>query len=348
MSWANVCAIPLFLVIVPGVYYYVNPYVHDKFLVTGLGISIAFCAYYVTRGIDKWLDQKRDNPEPFDVPANMDDAFADVLDMLENRHIGPYFWNIRFKDAEDMLIQGALNFSEQYHFLGHPPMMMQRQMMVKITFEEIDLPKKTEEEIEKEIQEKGYKPQEYRTKVKLQWYVDSPGNRVKCNEIIEDHTTEIKKTCGLHGLQEKEEPNIFMPPPWALIFLAGMVYFNFQRFEQVLEYKSKQAERQQHQENKHRSDATERQRQMDEANERRRRQQEKYDEDIRRYKENQRKLLENNNTYKPRIHDYNKPTNNNNSFAPVLTPQNQFNPGSLKINKPKKPTTQDPYFVPPK
>lgn len=83
------------------------PYVQDRFLVTGLGIALAFCAYYVTKGLDRWLDQKRDNPEPFDVPASMDDAFANVLGMLEDRHIGPYFWSIRFKDPEDMLWSGT-------------------------------------------------------------------------------------------------------------------------------------------------------------------------------------------------------------------------------------------------
>ena len=358
MSWANVCAIPLFLIIIPATHHYLMPYIHDRLLVTGLGVSIAFCAYYVTKGIDKWLDQKRDNPEPFEVPVSMDDAYSDILDVLENRHVGPYFWRIRFKDEEQMQIQGILDFQEQHHILGHPPMMMPRQMMVNITFEEIEQPIKTEEEKQKEEAEtlaRGYAKSVNLTKVKLEWHVDSPGNRARCNEIIEDHTKEFKKACGLHIVETREEESIFMPPPWALIFLAGMVYFNFQQFEKVETQKAKALEVQQQRE-KQRADAEkERQRQIDEYERRRRQQEQEQQEQIRRYRGKYKTDPQqgSGNTYTPKIHDYNQPKINN-PFSPVLTPQNT-SPYQLKPKpdpKPQrqwqKPSTLDPYYKPPK
>lgn len=137
MSVTTILGFPLFIVIVVTVHHFLMPLVGDRWYVTGLGASLGICMVYFLRGIDQWLDQKKDNPEPFDVPKPNNEAFAAVLEVLEHRHMGPNFWSIRKKDTEEMVIQGLFDFTEQYQMLGQQPIMMQRMMMLTISFESI-------------------------------------------------------------------------------------------------------------------------------------------------------------------------------------------------------------------
>ncbi|MBZ0184785.1 MAG: hypothetical protein K8F91_00940 [Candidatus Obscuribacterales bacterium] len=192
--------------------------------------------------------------------------------------------------------------------------------------------------------------------MKLKWYVDSPGNRGKCNEVIEDHTRALKKALGLPVPEVIEEKNIFMPPVWTLALVALMAYGTFQKYDEFQIYKAKKAEREQQQEQLRIAAEQDRQRQQKAYEKQIRDQQQRYEEQIRQYKENERRKIDNNNyTPKPKPYIPYKPQN---QFAPLLTPQTSTPQGSF--NKPsyqpdsrllierKKPATSDPYYKPSK
>jgi hypothetical protein len=337
-------ALPLGIAIIAAVHHFLYPYVHDRWSVTGLGICLAICAAYVLRGCDLWLEKERDNPAAFDVPQSLEEAFGSALKVLRDWNLGPFFWSVRVADQEDRRISANLNFTEIYNMVGRPVQQLQRLIMLNITFE--DLPEAERKPESETLANLGVNTPTLKTKVKLKWNIDSPGNRVKCNQVQDELTADIKRALGVSGIPEKKEPNFFMPPVAVLLVTGMAVWFTFEKFTEYQVFLTEQQERARAQE--------ERRNQIEEARrqeaEKLRAQQEAYqkqqEEAIRQYKESQQKsLMSPGSTYSGISSPH------GNSFAPVLTPgEPNQSTGSYQTvplqPSEQKPATSDPYFQP--
>lgn len=361
MSYASAAGIPLFVVVVAATHHYLMPYVQNRFSVTGLGIALGICLFYVLRGVDKWFDQKRDNPKPLESPQVLEEVFGNVIAVLENRHVGPYFWGIRYKNQDERRIQASLNFTEQHQLIGHQPTTLNRCILFDLWLEALELPQDQREEVNLDSDSTNDQVEEVDlensdneadkdddnddndddddsdddfealnlarfnkkplTKIHMTWNVDSPMNRSLCNTIIEDLTDQIKEATGLGKAPEKEKPSIFQPPVWALCLLGIAAYYCFQDFEAHMKRVETARAQRQAQIEKQQKEQAEINRQRQELERRRQEQQRQWKEQ----RENYRNKYQNPLNY----------PNQNNSFAPILTPHSQ--PEQRRTYKPKEP-----------
>lgn len=340
-------ALPLGIAIIAAVHHFLYPHVHDRWSVTGLGLCLAICAAYVLRGIDLTLEKEKDNPPVFDVPLSLEEAFGTALKLLRDWNLGPFFWSVRVADQEDRRISAILNFTEVYNMIGRPMQQLQRLIMLNITFD--DLPEAEQKPQSEALASIGVNTPTLRTKVRLKWHIDSPGNRSKCNQVQDDLTADIKRALGVDGIPEKKEPNFFMPPVAVLLVTGMAAWFTFEKFTEYQVFLAEKQEQVRAQE--------ERRQQIEEARrqeaERLKAQQEAYqkqqEEAIRQYKANQQEsLISPGSSYEP-FRTF--PHRGSDSFAPILTPgtpsHSPENYQTVPLQpKDHKPPTSDPYFKP--
>lgn len=336
---------PLGIAIIALVHHFLYPYVHDRWSVTGLGISLAICAAYVLRGCDLWLEKQKDNPEAFLVPLALEEAFGTALKLLRERNVGPFFWNVRTADQDERRISAILNFTEVYNMLGRPAQQLQRMMMLNIVFD--DLPESEQKPESEALASIGVNTATLKTSVRLKWNIDSPGNRFKCNEVQDELTADIKRALGVTGIPEKKEPNIFMPPI-AVLLLTGMAaWWTFEKFNDYQEFVIAKQEEARAQEERQNKLEEERRTQLEAIQKQR-------EEALRQYKERQQSQSPQSLPFQQFEGTHQSPGG---SFAPVLVPENSTPPTSEPAESyqssplqrlEQKPPTSDPYFKPSK
>lgn len=198
--------------------------VHNHLASTIMGLSTGLFIYYMARGIDIWLERKKDNPEPFYTALDLPLAYGNIKRCLTEGSYGPFFWTLKTTDNDEGRIMGALSFTELMGpgFSG-PPLQAKRLMMVQILFEPV--PEEEQKPIPTIPNEKG------RTKIDVKWLVDSPLNRYTVNKIIDEMTSDFKQNVYIETPAKREVKSAFEPPVWVLVVLALSWLYGLQQMD---------------------------------------------------------------------------------------------------------------------
>lgn len=231
--WANLLGIPLFVVIFLATDHYFTEwdFIGDRGAVDALGVCFGLVGYYVARGIDVFLNEKRDNPEAFISDRSLPEVFGQIKEVLTESSFGPFFWSLKTVDQEASRIVAVLNFTEQ---LGTPlnPMQAQRLVMLQILVDQVA------EEEQKPLIESRPEAGKGVTSVKLQWLIDSPLNRNTVNRVQDGLTKTIKVSLGLAVPEEKRKPSPFEPPDWVFVLLILAACFAVNRMDRYTDIKA--------------------------------------------------------------------------------------------------------------
>lgn len=237
--FATVLGIPAAIFVFLATHHYLTQWdwVGDKVAIDALGVCLALCAYYLLRGLDIFLEQKKDNPEPFVVPKMVPEAFGSIKELFSESSYGPFFWGIKTVDSEASRLVAVLQFNE---LMGSgfiiPPIQARRLMMVQIVVEPVadseqkplypDIPGNDEKAL---------------AQIKMNWRIDSPMNRHTVNMIMDETTATIKETLGLPVPNKPKPKSPFEPPGWLIVLTIVAVVFCNQRAEEYAAYKEKRA-----------------------------------------------------------------------------------------------------------
>jgi len=237
--WGTLLGIPLGFVVFLATDHYVTQWdiVGDRFAIDALGVCLGLCAYFAVRGIDVWLNEKKDNPPPFEAAKTVPEVFGTIKELLSEATYGPWSWNIKTVDPDDTRIMGILKFTEMFGTgVLVPPTQAERMIKLQVLVDPIP--------------EAEQKPQSYvlpdlpklQTRIQLTWRVDSPMGRVSVNKIIDDTTYAIKETLGLVPGEKPQPKSPFEPPAWVVALTVLAFFFCFTRAEQYQEYKKRTEE----------------------------------------------------------------------------------------------------------
>lgn len=229
--YANVIGIPAAGLVFLAVNHYLTGVVGDKLAVGILGTCLGLCAYFALRGVDIYLEQKKDNPPTFAVPKTLPDAFGGIKECLSESSYGPFFWGIKTVDAEAGKLVAVLQFSE---LMGSgfiiPPIQAQRLIMLTVLVESVP-------EAEPNPTANGAAAA---TNVTMTWRIDSPFNRMTVNKIMDETTVGIKEALGLSVLDKPKPRSPFLPPTWLIVVTVIAALFCCQRAEEYTALKQKQ------------------------------------------------------------------------------------------------------------
>ncbi len=230
--YGTVLGIPLAIVVFLATNHYLMEWdlIGDRLAVTLVGAGLAICVYFVIRGIDTYLDKKRDNPEPFYTSAPIPPAFGAFKEIISEGSFGPFFWGLKTVDPDEGRLMGVLNFTE----LMGAGLQAKRLMMVQILFESV--PEEQQKPLNPIVpDEKGV------TKIQINWLVDSPMNRFTVNKIIDEMTLDFKRSLGLAAAAKVQEKSPFEPPLWAMVFAGLAILYAVHRMDGYTHYKAEKA-----------------------------------------------------------------------------------------------------------
>lgn len=237
--WGILLGMPLAVIIFLATDHYVMQWdlVGDRFAVDALAACLGLCGYYVARGIDVFLNQKRDNPPPFDVGKPLPEVFGTIKQALSEGMYGPFSWNLKTVDPDETRILGILNFTEMFGTgVLIPPTQAQRRVVLQVLVDPIP---EAEQTPMISILPDGEKRQ---TRVTFTWLVDSPLGRVSVNRLQDEMTHAIKVALGVAAGEKPKPKSPFEPPEWVavLTFLAFLLCFT--QAEKYEDYKKQAAE----------------------------------------------------------------------------------------------------------
>lgn len=252
--FAPVLGIPAAVIVFLATHHYLVEWdvIGDKAAIDALGACLGLCAYFLVRGLDIFLEQKKDNPEPFVAPKAVPDAFGNIKELFSESSYGPFFWGIKTVDPEANKLVAVLQFTE---LMGSgfmiPPIQAQRLMMVQIIVEPVA-----------EAEQKPLYPhipgneEKAIAQIKMNWRIDSPLNRHTVNRIMDETTAAVRETVGLPVPTKPQPKSPFEPPGWLIALTIMAVLFCGQRAEDYSNLKLKQEEdRKQRQEQAQREQA---------------------------------------------------------------------------------------------
>lgn len=320
-----VVGIPAFIIVFLAVNHYLTEWqlVGDRFAISALGACLGLCAYYSAKGIDIWLNEKKDNPEPFEASKPVPEAFGLIRQVFAETTFGPWSWNIKTVDTEETRILAVLHFKEIFGSGAViPPTQAERIIMVQILVDPIP-------EAEQKPVPEGL-PEDFKkiTRIQINWKVDSPLGRFTVNRIIDDYTQAIKEALGLALAKKKEPKSPFEPPEWVIVLTVIAVMFAIFRGEQYEDYKKQVKEEARQREEQRQQAEADRQRQIAADKARREAEQREMEDKIRKYKEDQeRKLREWQNQQ-------------SSPYTPPYTPYTPYTPPSTN---PLNPSLDSPF-----
>ncbi len=227
--YANIIGIPAVGLVFLAVNHYLMESVGDRMAVGVLGVCLGLCAYFALRGVDIFLEQKKDNPPTFAVPKTLPDAFGGIKECLSESSYGPFFWGIKTVDAEAGKLVAVLQFTE---LMGTgfiiPPIQAQRLMMLTVLVESVPVPvAETDQKLAA-------------TNVTMTWRIDSPFNRLTVNKIMDEATAGIKEALGLPSPDKPKPRSPFLPPTWLIVVTVIAALVCSQRAEEYAALKQKQ------------------------------------------------------------------------------------------------------------
>lgn len=210
--------IPLgFVVFLAGIKF-LPDYFHQMILGTALAACGAYAIYYACRGIDVLNERKLDNPLPFNAPEAMPLAFGKINELLKENNYGPFGWQIKNVDTDEMRIVALLKFTEiSGGFFEQGRVQLERLLLLNVQCEQVDMV----DNLEPTKKIPG-------TKIQLTWRVDSPVHRHSVNSIIKDLTAAIQHVVGVKEIEQVSPPHPMMPPVWvqttaACLLAAGLM-----------------------------------------------------------------------------------------------------------------------------
>ena len=324
--WATLLGIPLFVVIFLATDHYLTEWdlIGNKLAIDALGACLGLCAYYSSMGIDVYVNKKRDNPEPFDVPMDVPNAFGAVKQVISEGLYGPFAWSLKTTDTEESRIMATMTFTETFGLgVVVPSTQTKRLVLLQVSFEPI------EEAEQKPLVEAAPGLGNRQTKVRLNWYVDSPLGRVSVNKLQDDMTYELKKAMGAIVADPPKPKSPFEPPEWVFVLTLLAIIFCFDEIDKYTDVKAKAAEQrkaQQEQYDKEQADRAEAAQRAAQERAQRDAYNQEMQEKYRQAKENQRRgaeqLLEQ--QQQQYSSPYSNPLNNtapSNPFTQQLTPR---------------------------
>lgn len=324
--WATLLGIPLFVVIFLATDHYLTEWdlIGNKLAIDALGACLGLCAYYSSMGIDVYVNKKRDNPEPFDVPMDVPNAFGAVKQVISEGLYGPFAWSLKTTDTEESRIMATMTFTETFGLgVVVPSTQTKRLVLLQVSFEPI------EEAEQKPLVEAAPGLGNRQTKVRLNWYVDSPLGRVSVNKLQDDMTYELKKAMGAIVADPPKPKSPFEPPEWVFVLTLLAIIFCFDEMNKYTDVKAKAAEQrkaQQEQYDKEQADRAEAAQRAAQERARRDAYNQEMQEKYRQARENQRRgaeqLLEQ--QQQQYSSPYSNPLNNtspSNPFTQQLTPR---------------------------
>lgn len=222
--WGTLLGIPAAIVIFLATDHFVMKWdiVGDRFAVDALGACLGLCGYFMARGIDVWLNEKRDNPPPFDVGKPVPEVFGTIKQALSEGMFGPFSWNVKTVDPDETRILAVLNFTEMFGTgVLVPPTQAQRLVMLQVLVDPIP---EAEQTPMISILPDGEKRQ---TRVSFTWRVDSPLGRISVNKLQDQMTHAIKVALGVAAGEKPKAKSPFEPPEWLAVvtFLAFLLCF---------------------------------------------------------------------------------------------------------------------------
>lgn len=236
--FGNLLGVPALIIVFLATHHYLVQWdwIGDKAAIDALGVCLGLCAYYLIRGVDIFLEQKKDNPAPFVVPKAVPDAFGSIKELFSESSYGPFFWGIKTVDPETSRIVAILQFTE---LMGSgfmiPPIQAQRLMMVEVLVDAV--PDSDQKPLYPNIP--GNEEKALAT-IKMTWRIDSPLNRHTVNRIMDETTAAIRETLGLPAATNKPQPKSpFEPPGWLIALTVMAVLFCNQRAEEYTAFKEK-------------------------------------------------------------------------------------------------------------
>lgn len=235
--FAPVLGIPAAVIVFLATHHYLTQWdwVGDKVAIDALGVCLALCAYYLVRGLDIFLEQKKDNPEPFVAPKAVPDAFGEIKELLSESSYGPFFWGIKTVDPEANKLVAVLQFTE---LMGSgfmiPPIQAQRLMLIQVIVEPVA-----------EGEQKALYPnipgneEKALAQINVNWRIDSPLNRHTVNRIMDETTAALRESVGLPAPNKPQPKSPFEPPGWLIALTIIAVLFCNQRAEEYAAIKVK-------------------------------------------------------------------------------------------------------------
>lgn len=214
--WGMWLGIPLAVVAFLATDHYVTQWdlVGDRLAIDGLGVSLGLCLYFVARGIDVFLNEKRDNPPSFNAGKTVPEAFGAINQLLTEGMYGPFSWSVKVLDSDETRIVAVMKFTE---LLGTgivvPPTQAQRLVMLQVLVDPI--PEEEQKEMIPGLPDHG----KYQSRIDLKWRVDSPFGRGSINKLQDDMTYGIKQALGLVATEKPKPKSPFEPPEWVLILV---------------------------------------------------------------------------------------------------------------------------------
>jgi len=323
--WATLLGIPLAVVIFLATNHYLTEWdlVGSRTAITALGACLGLCAYYSSMGIDVFVNKKRDNPKPFDVPMDVPHAFGAVKQVIAEGLYGPFAWSLKTTDTDESRIMATITFTETFGLgVVVPSTQTKRLVLLQVRFEPIA------EAEQKPLIEQVPSFGNRQTKVYLNWYVDSPLGRVSVNKLQDEMTYALKKAMGAIVADPPKPKSPFEPPEWAFVMTLLALIYCFDEMNKYTDVKAKAAEQrkaQQEQYEREQADRAEAAQRAAQERAQRDAYNQEMQEKFRQARENQRRgaeqLLEQ--QRQPYTSPYSNPLNTSpsaNPFTPQLTP----------------------------
>lgn len=236
---AQSMSVPITVFVILATYQLLHYQVENQICVFGLSIAISICLTYILIGVDILTNRKKDNPGPVPIPKSIDEAFGVIQERIKETNVGPFWWSIRTASQEESRILASLSFTETYPSLTGAPQQLQR--MIVLAAKLVDLPEDEQKPESEALANLGVNTPTLLTSMELNWSVDSPANRTKCNEIIDDMTYDLKNALGVSLLPKPEERHPLEPPAWAImvlmiaIFMTAISYFESKEYRRQME-----------------------------------------------------------------------------------------------------------------
>lgn len=237
--WATLLGIPLSVVIFLATDHYLTEWdlVGSRLAIDALGVCLGLCAYYSSMGIDVYVNKKRDNPEPFEVPTDVPNAFGAAKQVITEGLYGPFAWSLKTTDTEESRLMATITFTETFGLgVVVPSTQTKRLVLLQVSFEPI------EEAEQKPLIEAAPSFGNRQTKVRLNWYVDSPLGRVSVNKLQDEMTYELKKAMGAIVADPPKPKSPFEPPEWVFVLTLLALIFCFDEMNKYTDVKAKAAE----------------------------------------------------------------------------------------------------------
>lgn len=242
--------IPLgFVVFVAGIRF-LPDYFHEWVIGWALAACGALAIYNVCRGIDVLNDQKLDNPPPFDSKEAMPLVFGKIHELLKEAQYGPWAWQVRTVDTDEMRLVAVLKFTEiSGGYFEQGRVQLERLVMLNVQCEQVEI-EETTPLVQAAQTGQPTSKKIPGTMIQLRWAIDSPVHRHQVNDLIRILTAEIQDATGVKAMERKPAPHPMMPPAWLQATAASLLVLglmNHERVEQQIAERTKAIEDQRQQ-----------------------------------------------------------------------------------------------------